>query len=639
MCGVAGLWSHPSRALSATDPADAVRLMAGAVAHRGPDDGGEWSDPGEGVHLAHRRLAILDLGPTGRQPMTSADGRWVLALNGEVYDHAHHREVLRSTGSTFRGTSDTEVLVELIARHGLVPALERIDGMFALAAWDRERSTLHLARDRMGEKPLFYGRFGQTFAFASELSALATIPGASADPDPVAVAEYLRLGYVPAPLGFRQGTRKLPAGSTLTITAGDFDAEPVPYWSLRDTAEAGIRNRLTLGDDELVDRAEELLLASLRTRIHADVPVGAFLSGGLDSSTIAALAQVVADRPVRTFTVAVGGEADESDAAATIARHLGTDHTTLPLPEVDAVTLAHRVVALHDEPFADPSSIPMALLCEAAREHVVVALSGDAGDELLAGYNRYRVAYGTVGRLRRLPRPVRRGVATGLRALGPGAWDRVGAAVPGAPPALGTKLHKLAGTLASDSVVDAYHALATQWDPHEVMLDAPRGLGTPRLLAVGGPLDQMLFADQVRTLPDNMLVKVDRASMAVGLEVRVPFLAREFVDFTWQVPDRGKVRDGQGKWLVRELLARHVPRDLWDRPKLGFDPPLADWLRGPLRAWATDLLAPATLARRGLLRPEPVQRALAEHLSGRRNNDYLLWTALMLQAWLERNRR
>lgn len=334
--------------------------------------------------------------------------------------------------------------------------------------------------------------------------------------------------------------------------------------------------------------------------------------------------------------MAVGGNDDESAQAAAVARHLGTHHTTLRLPDLDPVRAASEIAAGYDEPFADPSAMPTALLCAATRDRATVALSGDGADELLAGYNRYRVAYGRLGQLWRLPAPLRRGLGRGLAAIGPAAWDRAGRVGPWALPQLGTKVHKLADALAADGVVGAYRALATQWDP-ATLLSRPAA-GTPPIVpeAAGfSPLGALLLTDQERTLPDNMLVKVDRASMAVALEVRTPFLDHRFVEFTWQLPERAKVRDGRGKWLVRELLGRYVPRELWDRPKVGFDPPLADWLRGPLRAWAQDLLSPERLRRQGLLRPEPVARALADHLSGRRNNDYLLWTALMLEAWLD----
>lgn len=627
MCGIVGLVGPGASA-------DDLARLSVTVAHRGPDDDGDWVDQAAGVALGHRRLSIVDLTPAGHQPMTSADGRWVLALNGEIYDHADHRRYLEQAGVALRGRSDTEVLLEMIARLGLREALSRVEGMFALALWDRSERTLVLARDRLGEKPLYYGRVGDRFAFASELTALRRLPGAPTQPDPEAVAAYLRWGFVPAPLTILPGFRKLSAGCLLRVSgAGEPGAEE-PYWSLVDVARDGIAAPLGLSDAELVDAGEQALRSSMARRLVADVPVGAFLSGGLDSSTVAALAQSVSSGTLRTFTVAVGGSGDESDAAARVARHLGTDHTTLPLPEVDALRMASQVATTYDEPFADPSAIPTILLCAATRQHVTVALSGDGADELLAGYNRYRVARGGVATMLGLPRPLRAAASGFLASVPPAGWSRLGRLLPGSPPDLGTKVHKLARTLGAADTLAAYEVLATQWDPAQLMA-APVSGATRRFdLPCGSALERMMLVDQARTLPDNMLVKVDRASMATALEVRVPFLDHRFVELTWRLPERAKVRNGQGKWLVRQILARHVPRELWDRPKIGFDPPLAGWLRGPLREWAHDLLAPDLLRRHGL-RPEPIQRALAEHQAARRNHDYALWTVLMLVAWLE----
>ena len=609
--------------------------MSDAVAHRGPDDAGRWLDAEIGVGLAHRRLSIVDLSPAGHQPMVSADGRWVLVLNGEIYDHHEHRQRLEGEGVRFRGHSDTEVLLELIARRGPEAALAAVDGMFALGAWDRQERVLVLARDRLGEKPLYYGRVGAAFAFASELGAIRRLPQCPTEPDPQALGEYLRFGFVPSPLSMLPGIHKLPAGCVLRVSARGEPGIPVPYWSLVDVAHAGLASPLSAGDDELVDLADAALRRSVERRIEADVPVGAFLSGGVDSSAIVALAQEVSVRPVRTFTVAVGGSGDESADAAAVARHLGTDHTTLPLPEIDAVDLAARVASIYDEPFADPSGMPTALLCAAARQHVTVCLSGDGSDELLAGYNRYRVAQGTLARALSLPKPVR-GAATGaLRAVSLERWDRLGRVVPGSAPALGTKVHKMAGALSAADPFGAYLALATQWDPADVMQASVPSLGRPPVIPGATALEAMLLADQQRTLPDDMLVKVDRASMAVALEVRVPFLDHRFVELTWRMPERAKVRGGEGKWLVRQVLGRYVPRELWERPKMGFDPPLAEWLRGPLREWSHDLLAPDRLRRQGLIKPEPVAAALAAHASGRENLDYPPWTMLMLQTWLD----
>ncbi len=648
MCGIVGLLAPGSRTLR-----DDVDRMSARVAHRGPDDHGVWHDPDAGVALGHRRLAVVDLSPSGHQPMTSADGRWVLVFNGEVYDHADHRRFLQGRGVELRGHSDTEVLLELAALVGLEAALKRVDGMFALGLWDRRERRLVLARDALGEKPLYYGRVGGGFAFASELTALRRLPGATSALDPAAVAEFLRLGFVPAPLSILSGVAKLPAGCTLGVRPDGSPDDPTPYWSLHAVAEAGLADPLTLGDEDLVDLADATLRTSLAGRLLADVPVGAFLSGGLDSSTITALAAQVSPHRLRTFTVAVGGSGDESDAAASVAAHLGTDHTTLELPESDALAMASRVPGLYDEPFADPSAIPTALLCAAARRHVTVALSGDGADELLAGYHRYRVAQGGMAALFGLPAPLRRGLGAALRVPSPAAWDRVGSLLPGGAPALGTKAHKLAGALAADGVLGAYDLLAGVWEPGRVLVAGAGGSpsaaaasgagasgGAASLfahppLAGGTPLDRMLLADQSRTLPDNMLVKVDRASMAVALEARVPFLDRRFVELTWRLPARAKVRDGRGKWLVRQVLDRYVPRELVDRPKTGFDPPLADWLRGPLREWSHDLLAPERLRRQGWLRPEPIAEVLASHDAGRRNHDYALWTVLMFSAWLD----
>jgi asparagine synthase (glutamine-hydrolysing) len=631
MCGLVGLLGPVGHELG-----DDLERMSAAVAHRGPDDRGRWLDEGAGVALGHRRLSIVDLSAAGHQPMTSADGRWVLVLNGEIYDHTLHRRRLEDRGVRLRGHSDTEVLLELIAVSGPEAAVAAVDGMFALAVWDRRDRVLVLARDRLGEKPLYYGRVGKVFAFGSELSAVRRLPDVSTTPDPEALADYLRYGFVPSPRSILPGIAKLPPGCSVRVSASGAAAEPVPYWSLEEVAASGLADPLEVGDDELVRLADRALRTSVERRLEADVPVGTFLSGGLDSSTIVALAQAVSTQPVRTFTVAVGGAGDESVAAATVARHLGTEHTTLPLHDLEPIDLASRAAALYDEPFADPSGVPTALLCSAARRHVTVCLSGDGADELLGGYNRYRVARGGVSRLLALPRPLRRGTARALAATSPAVWDRVARVVPGRPPAVGTKVHKLAGLLSADDPMGAYSVLASQWEPETVMSQPPAPTERREAAVAGASaLSRMLLEDQRRTLPDDMLVKVDRASMAVALEVRVPFLDHRFVELSWRMPERAKVRGGQGKWLVRQVLGQYVPPELWDRPKVGFDPPLADWLRGPLREWSHDLLAPDRLRRQGLLRPEPIADALGQHDSGHRNHDYALWTVLMLQAWLD----
>jgi len=629
VCGIVGIVGARNQSAGPL-----VEGMVKAILHRGPDGDGVWSDEDRGIGLGHSRLAIIDLSPTGAQPMTSHDGRWVMVLNGEIYDHADHRERLSRRGVRLRGTSDTEVLLELVALDGVESALRSVDGMFAVGVWDRESRELTLARDRLGEKPLLYGRVGPLFAFASELGALRLLPGAPTSPDPEALTEYLRLGYVPAPLSILPGVRKLPPGSLLTVSGDGVAGEPVAYWSLADASRSGLADPLVGDDAELADHLDEALRQSVRRRLVADVPVGAFLSGGVDSSVVAAVAQAVSSGPVRTFTVAVGGANDESGPAAKIAAHLGTDHTTLPLPELDALTLAHRVAATYDEPFADPSAVPTTVLCAAAREHVTVCLSGDGADELFGGYNRHRVATGPLSRVRALPAPVRRGIADGIRRVPVTRWDALATRAGLSTPDVGTKAHKLAHAVRADSVTEAYAALATMWVPSSLML-APSPALMPRSVTSDDALAQLLLTEQQVMLPDNMLVKVDRASMAVALEVRVPFLDHRLVELSWRLPATSKIRGGQGKWIERDLLDRYVPRELWDRPKVGFDPPLAQWLRGPLREWACDLLAPERLRRQGLIRPEPVTRALESHLAGRENHDYRLWTVLMMQSWLD----
>lgn len=633
MCGIVAMLGTDGRALES-----GILTMSRAVAHRGPDDDGTWFDLDAGVGLGHRRLSVIDLSPAGHQPMVSRDGRWVLVFNGEIYDAADHRTTLETKGVSFRGHSDTEVLLELVARDGVAAAVSAVDGMFALAVWDRRDRTLTLARDRLGEKPLYYGKSGGTaLVAASELSAIRRLPQTSSETDQHALAEYLRLGFVPAPLSIISGIRKLLPGSTVTLHPGGTIGEPTPYWSLEEVAAAGLADPLDASDTELTDTFETTLTTSVERRLFADVPTGVFLSGGLDSSTVAALSQSVSPIPLRTFTVAVGGTHDESDAAASVARHLGTEHTTIPVEDVDPVEAANHIPAIYDEPFGDPSAIPTAILCAATRQHVTVALSGDGADELFGGYNRYRIADGGLARALRAPRPLRTAVGRAAEAIPEPVWDAVGNVLPSSVPNLATKVHKTGAFLAAADPMTAFDSLVTQWVPATVMV-APPKLGSRRSVTAppgAGLLEQMLLHDQVLTLPDNMLVKVDRASMAVALEVRVPFLDHRIAELSWRMPERAKVRDGVGKWLVREVLARHVPRELWDRPKMGFDPPLSTWLRGDLRGWAHDLLSPRRLRAQGLLQPEPIATVLAKHDSRQRNNDYALWTILMLQAWLE----
>lgn len=635
MCGIVGLVGPPR-----PQSAQWLDLMSRCVAHRGLDRAGTWVDERAGVHLGHQRLSIIDLTDTGNQPMTSASGRYVIAFNGEIYDFQDHRQRLVDAGVMFRGRSDTEVLLALFEVHGVVKALTIVDGAFAFALWDRADGELVLARDRLGEKPLFYGQVDGLLAFASELTAIEALPGAPRGVDPAALAGYLEQGFVPGSASIMPGVSKVPPGTVVRWTHTVGLGDPEHYWDLTDAARRGLGDPIS-DPATAAEELERLLSDSIRRRLISDVPLGAFLSGGVDSTTIAALAQSVSGTPLRTFTVAVGGAGDESRYAARIAAHLGTAHETLELPDLDPLELARRAIDIHDEPFADPSSIPMSLVCSAARQRVTVCLSGDGGDELFAGYNRHRVAVGSLARAQQVPRPVRGAVAAGMLAVRPESWNRLARILRRPTVDVGTKAHKLAGVLAAPTLTDAYDSLARQWDPDEVLVDAPELREQHGAVELPGatPLDHVLLREQGGLLPDDMLVKGDRTSMATGLELRLPLLDHHIVEFSWRLPAELKFRGGRGKWPLRQILDHHVPSELWDRPKTGFDPPLADWLRGPLREWAQDLLSPAALRSEGLLRPEPIALALDQHLSGARNNDYKLWTVLMLQGWLEKRDR
>lgn len=644
MCGIAGLIATSA----APDLEARVRRMADTLIHRGPDDAGVWVDEAPGVALAHRRLAILDLSPAGHQPMHSACARYVVVYNGEIYNWAELRGELETVGQApaWRGHSDTEVLLAGIVAWGLEGTLRRARGMFALALWDRTQRSLTLARDRIGEKPLYYGIVGDGFAFGSELKALRALPAARFNIDPGALALMLRYGYVPAPHSIYRDIFKLPPGTLLRVAAGGVLGEPEPWWRFEAVALSGAMNRLALSDGEALDGLESVLGAAIDEQMVADVPLGALLSGGLDSSAVVALMQARSSRQVRTFTIGFAeGDYDEATHAKAVARHLGTDHTELHVAPEQAREIIPRLPDIYDEPFADSSQIPTALVCALTRQHVTVCLSGDAGDELFAGYNRYFWTNSLWRRFGRLPPWLRRKFADGLSALPAGVWNSVfGAMGPLLPARLrvsnpGDKLHKLAEVIGAPSREVLYRELVSQW---RGVLPLLASAEPPTLVADPGrwPLlpcfaERMMAVDTLTYLPDDILVKVDRAAMAASLETRAPFLDARVIDFAWQLPFAQKVRGGQGKWLLRQLLYRHVPRELVDRPKQGFGVPIEHWLCGPLRDWAEDLLSPAALAADGLLDPAPVRAMWQRHLSGR-NVQYALWNVLMYQAWRKR---
>jgi asparagine synthase (glutamine-hydrolysing) len=627
-----------------------VRSMADRLAHRGPDDHGAWLDPTVGVAFAHRRLAIVDLSPTGAQPMTSASGRTVIAFNGEIYNHEALRRRLGSV-VYWRGRSDTEVLVEAIERWGLEAALEASVGMFAFAVYDRERRELALARDRMGEKPCHYGWHGGTLLFGSELKALRAHPDYRATTDLEALAAYLRHGYVPAPRTIDAGTAKLAPGAVARWRVdGPVGAAPElgAYWSLRTVAAAGLAAPFAGDDGEAAERLEALLADAVALQRVADVPLGAFLSGGIDSSTVVALMQAAGGTPVRTFAIGFTEAAyDESGHARAVAAHLGTDHTELRVTPTEAQAVLPTLPTLYDEPFGDASAVPTYLVAQLARRDVTVALSGDGGDELFFGYGRYLATARTRGRAERLPASVRAAAsaALGLVPTGPVAAVLEGARVGAFPHLFPDRVAALRAALTGSTVLPAYRAHLSRWKRPDRLLAAavaePATLLTDdaAALAGGDAYQRMAFVDSGTYLPDDVLVKVDRAAMAVSLETRVPLLDHRIVEFAWSLPTALKVRDGVGKRVLRGVLDRHVPRALIDRPKMGFGVPIDVWLRGPLRAWAEDLLDPAALRAGGVFRPEVVSAKWRAHLSGRADWQHQLWPLLAYLAWARGNGR
>lgn len=644
MCGIAG-FLDPSRATAADALAATAAAMASTLRHRGPDDAGTWVDAPAGVALGHRRLSIQDLSAAGHQPMVSHDGRWVLCYNGEMYNAAEVRTALGDRA--WRGHSDTEVLAELLAARGAPAAFEANQGMFALAAWDRATRTLVLARDRVGEKPLYYGWHGGRFAFASELKAFRALPDWRPVPDRGALALFMRLGYIPAPHAGWEGIRKLPAGAWLVLTEADLLArhlpEPQAWYDVAADVARAVASPL---EGDPLPALEATLTDAVRRRLVSDVPLGAFLSGGIDSSLVVALMQAASGTRARTFTIGFTEAAyDESAHAAAVARHLGTEHVALTVTPADALAVVPRLPAMYDEPFADASQLPTFLVAQLARQHVTVALSGDGGDELFAGYPRYRNAETLWPRLARWPVAARAAVAGAVQGIGTDAWDTLlGALTPVLPSALrrhdaGRALHRAADVLAAESPEAFYVGLVSQdTDPATLVgaaSEPPTWLSTPeRWPALASAAERMMFLDLVTYLADDILVKVDRASMATGLEVRVPLLDPAVVTLAWRLPLARRLGDGGGKPLLRALLSRYVPSTLFERPKMGFSVPLDAWLRGPLRDWAESRLSEDALRQGGILDVARTRAAWADHLAGRANRQYWLWHALMLQSWL-----
>jgi asparagine synthase (glutamine-hydrolysing) len=629
MCGLAGIVDP--RAAPET-LARLAKAMADALAHRGPDDEGVFVDPAAGFAVGHRRLSVVDLSPNGAQPMHSACGRYVMAYNGEVYNAAELRPELEARGIRFRGHSDTEVMLEGCAAWGVRATCERLIGMFVFALWDRQERRLWLVRDRLGIKPLYWLQRGPMLLFGSELKALRLHDGWSPELNRDALAAYLRHVYVPAPHTIYRDVRKLEAGTILSLDAQGLRSER--FWELLPLAAKGTVER---PDDIAATELDTLARDAVKRRMIADVPLGAFLSGGVDSSTVVALMQAQSNRPVKTFTIGFHEKAyDEAAHAAAVAKHLGTEHSELRVDPLAARDTIPLLPEMFDEPFADASQIPTYLVSRLTRQHVTVALSGDGGDELFAGYNRYFWATRLWRWLSPLPSWLRRAAACSIRAVPPSAWDGALRLVPNAPRLAGDKMHKLALLLDAGCEDAVYRRLLTHWSEPEAMVagaQEPKGLLWDDGLKARHPdfMARMQLLDTLGYLPDDILTKVDRASMAVSLEGRVPLLDHRLVAFAASLPAHQRVRGGEGKWLLRRVLDRYVPRALIDRPKMGFAVPIDDWLRGPLKDWAESLLT-----RSGPIDMAPVRQAWAEHQSGRRNWQYHLWAVLMFQAWAAR---
>ncbi len=659
MCGIAGLIDI-RRQLGGEDLRAVALSMSHALRHRGPDDGGTWIDAENGVAFGHRRLSIIDLSPAGHQPMTSHDGRHVICYNGEIYNFRDLRGELEAGGAPFRGHSDTEVLLAAVDAWGVAGALKRCNGMFAFALWDQAERTLILARDRLGEKPLYFGWDGGAFLFGSEMSALAAWRGFAPEIDRGALALSLRHNYIPAPYSIYKGIYKLPPATILRLTPGLQDRDPgletlarhfEPFWSAREVAEQGSTEPFSGTDAEAVEALDTCLRAAVDSRTVSDVPLGAFLSGGIDSSTVVALMQAQSARPVKTFSIGFHEAGfNEAEHAKAVAAHLGTDHTELYVTPREAQDVIPSLPELYDEPFADSSQIPTFLVSQLARGKVTVSLSGDGGDELFGGYNRYFWAETIWRKVGWLPAPGRHALSKFLTCASPATWQRLfDMADPIMPGRLrqqrgGEKLYKLARILSTNGQEALYMRLLSHWnEPSNVVLESeePRTILTDpaRWARLESFTARMMYLDTVNYLPDDILTKVDRASMAVGLEARVPLLDHRVVEFAWRLPMHMKVRDGQGKWVLRQVLERYVPRKLFERPKMGFGVPIDLWLRGPLRDWAEALLDESRLRREGFFDPAPIRRLWAEHLSGRANWQYDLWDVLVFQAWHEAQKR
>lgn len=631
MCGIAG-FINQSKSLNAES---VITAMTNSLKHRGPDDKDIWLDNESQIALGHRRLAILDLSPAGHQPMHSFNNRYVIVFNGEIYNFRELKKQLQIKKHTFCGHSDTEVILALISEYGLEAALQSMSGMFAFALWDKKAKLLHLARDRIGEKPLYYGMVNNSFVFASELKAICLFPDFNNPISREGINLFLQYGYIPAPHSIYQKIYKLQPGSYLTIQGSALNSHsPKCYWSATKVAEEGISNPLYLSDHEAILQAQTMLNDTVKSRMVSDVPIGAFLSGGIDSSLVTALMQQNSSDKVKTFTIGFHEKNyDEADYARKIAQHLQTDHTEFYVDASQALHVIPQLPTMYDEPFADSSAIPTYLVSKLTRQHTKVCLTGDGGDELFGGYNRYLLGNTLWKKIAPLPYPIRLAIRKLLLSISPTRWHKLLQFLQ--YPMLGDKLHKFASVVALKSPESIYQHLISQWhDTENLLFEHHHSTSLLYQIEEMDFIEKMMITDTISYLPDDIMVKVDRAGMAASLESRSPFLDHQLIEFIWKLPLNMKVRNHTTKWLLRQVLSKYVPLHLFERPKMGFGIPLDKWLRGPLREWAENLLNQRLIEQQGFLKPGPILTKWHEHLSGRRNWQYQIWTVLMFQAWI-----
>ncbi|MDP7251753.1 MAG: asparagine synthase (glutamine-hydrolyzing) [Planctomycetota bacterium] len=655
MCGISGIITPDGLEKNASEITENARRMASTMIRRGPDDCGQWADPAGGIALSHRRLSIIDLSEQGHQPMHSANGRYVISYNGEVYNF---RELRADLDYPFKGNSDTEVILAAIQEWGLEEAVKRFAGMFAFAVWDKQKQALHLVRDRLGIKPLYYGKLGKSLVFGSTLSPLRTHPDWQGEIDQDVLALFLQRNYIPAPYSIFQHVYKLPAGTILTVKRGQLESaeiepqpanslgpgnivRPIRYWSLAKVLEEGEADPHECGAEEALESLEEILTEAVRGRLISDVPLGAFLSGGIDSTMVVALMSKLSSE-VKTFTIGFDDETfNEAAYAKETASHFGTEHTELYVSSDEALKVISELPTTYDEPFADSSQIPTYLVSRLTRQHVTVALSGDGGDELFAGYNRYTLGQRLWNFSRKLPGPARSALATMMTTMPVAGWEAVLKPVKGMLPGalgsrpLGESIQNFEDILRTDSMDTFYERLTSHWHEVDELVPGSTTVRSERELKLSDPVRRMMAFDLAEYHPDDILVKVDRASMAHSLEVRVPIIDHRVVEFSARLPLSMMIKAGQGKWPLRQLLNRHIPEEMTGRPKRGFAVPVNEWIRGPMKDWAEELLNESRLRNGGFLNPAPIRKRWQEHLSGKRDWKNSLWGVLMFQAWLE----